>query len=202
MLKRTSNSCFIALTLLAFATGKSAQARPKQVRPKANGPVVQQPKPTPQERNMLGMPAGWVERLQKMTPEQRERFLSNNARFQALPAQRQAQIRQRLEAVDKMSPQQKEAFEQREQVWNQMPPDQQRYVRDTLLPEWQHMAPRRKMVLLQKLRNLRGLDDDQRGAKLNDEAFLGGLDQNERKMLRDLANLRVGTPDAPDEATP
>lgn len=202
MLKRISNSWLVALALFGLASGPNAVARTKQVRPKSNAPAVQQPKPTPQERNMLGMPAGWVERLQKMTPEQRERFLSNNARFQALPAQRQAQIRQRLQAIDNMTPQQKEAFDQREQVWSKLPADQQRYVRDTLLPEWQHMAPRRKMVLLQKLRNLRGLDDEQRNTKLNDEAFVGGLDENERKMLRDLSNLRVGSPDDSDEATP
>jgi hypothetical protein len=83
---------------------------------------------------------------------------------------------------------------QRERVLEQMTAEQRRYVRQTLLPEWQNLPPARRQVVLGKLRDLRGLSESERAAKLNDESFLDGLAPDERQMLRDLSNLRVGPP--------
>jgi hypothetical protein len=192
----------VLLLTLGFCLGANAHAQRKQLRPRADRPPAVQPKPKPQERNMLGMPAGWVERLQTMTPKQQERFFSNNARFRSLPPERQEQVRRRLQVWNNLTPEQRQALVNRQQVWAEMTPDQQRYVRETLLPAWQNMPPVRRQVVLKKLRDLRGLDDAQRTAKLNDETFLGGLDPGERNMLRDLSNLRVGSPEGGDEAVP
>ena len=186
-------------------TAASASARPQREPARAAArpaSVAQQPKPRPAERNMLGMPNAWVDRLRTMPPEQQERFFNNNAKFRALPPQQQAQIRQRLQVLNNMTPQQRERFEQQAEVWNRLPPEQQSYVRDTLLPEWKSMAPARRQAILAKLRNLRGLNDTERTARLNDEAFLSGLDPGERSMLRDLSNLRVGSPEGGGEALP
>jgi hypothetical protein len=49
-------------------------------------------------------------------------------------------------------------------------------------------------VVLGKLRDLRDLNDSDRAAKLNDESFVNGLSPDERQVLRDLSNLRVGPP--------
>jgi hypothetical protein len=204
MLKQVRKIGMVLWAAMTLAVA-SANARPQRepARAGANPPrVAQQPKPRPAERNMLGMPNAWVDRLRTMPPEQQERFFNNNAKFKALPPQQQAQIRQRLQVLNNMTPQQKEKFEQQAEVWNRLPADQQNYVRDTLLPEWKGTAPARRQAILAKLRNLRGLNDAQRTAKLNDEAFLGGLDPRERSMLRDLSNLRVGSPEGPGEAVP
>jgi hypothetical protein len=53
------------------------------------------------------------------------------------------------------------------------------------------MSPVRRQMILKRLHDLRGLDDSQRAAKLNDESFNAGLDPGERQMLRDLSGLRV-----------
>jgi hypothetical protein len=204
MLKQARKIGIVLWAAVALAAA-SANAQPQRepARAGAKPPrIVQQPKPRPAERNMLGMPNAWVDRLRTMTPQQQERFFNNNARFRALPPQQQAQIRQRLQVLNNMTPQQKERFEQQAEVWNRLPAEQQSYVRDTLLPEWKGMAPMRRQAILAKLRNLRGLSDEQRTAKLNDEAFLSGLDPGERNMLRDLSNLRVGAPDDAGEAVP
>lgn len=203
MLKRNNKFGFLLFLILGFCFRSGAQAQPPQPRPRAaRPPVAQQPKPTPQERNMLGMPAGWVERLQTMTPEQQERFFRNNARFRELAPERQDQIRRRLQTWNNLAPEQRQALLDRQRVWAQMTPDQQRYVRETLLPAWQNMAPVRRRIVLQKLRDLRGLDDAQRTNKLNDEAFLSSLDPGERNMLRDLSNLRVGSPEGAGDEGP
>jgi adenylosuccinate lyase len=131
-----------------------------------------------------------------MTPTEQEKFLNNNARFRNLPADQQEQIRQRLQVWNGLSPEQRQTLAERERVLAQMTPEQRRYVRETLMPQWQNMRPARRQVVLGKLRDLRDLSESERAAKLNDESFVGGLAPDERQMLRDLSNLRVGTPPA------
>ncbi len=148
---------------------------------------------------MLAMPPAWVDRLHQMTPQQQERFFNNNERFRELAPERQAQIRQQMQRWNNLSPGQRQTLLNRQQVWDRLTPQQQGYVRDSLLPQWQSTPPARRQAILGKLRQLRGLDESQRTAKLNDDAFLNGLNPSDRQMLRDLSNLRVG-PEEPGDA--
>lgn len=185
----------LLLLTLAPAASASRQRKAPEARPV---PKANPANPKPGERRMLAMPPAWVDRLRQMTPQQQERFFNNNQRFLALPPQRQAQIRQQMQQWNRLSPQQRQTLLNRQQVWDRLTPQQQGYVRDTLLPQWQATPPVRRQAILGKLRQLRGLDESQRTAKLNDDAFLDGLNPQDRQMLRDLSNLRVG-PEEPGE---
>ncbi|HJY85729.1 MAG TPA: DUF3106 domain-containing protein [Candidatus Acidoferrales bacterium] len=155
-----------------------------------------------ERRPAMGLPPGWMERVQEMSPGEQGRFLSNNERFRSLPPERQAQIRKRLEQWNSLSPEQRAAVRERERVWRQLTPEQKQYVREQLLPQWERLPPDRRKVILEKLASLRGLDDRARSAKLSDEAFLEGLHPDERTMLRDLSRLRVGSPPQPSPDNP
>ena len=148
---------------------------------------------------MLAMPPAWMERLRQMTPQQQERFFNNNEKFRELPPERQGQIRQQLQRWNGLTPEQRQTLLNRQQVWDRLAPQEQGYVRDTLLPQWQNTPPAQRQAILGKLRQLRGLSESQRTAKLNDEGFLSDLNPQDRRMLRDLSNLRVG-PEGPAEA--
>jgi hypothetical protein len=205
MVKRGAQFGFMLLAVaLALIPGSNALAQRRlpndgpRPRIEVERPPAIDRQTTPQERKMLDLPPGWIARVQQMTPAQQEKFLNNNARFRSLPPERQAQIRQNLQAWNNLTPEQKQAFLDRDRVWQQMTPEQQRYVRETLLPEWQALPPKRRQVLQRKLHDLRDLDDSQRAEKLNDERFLNGLDPNERQVLRDLANLRINGPEPPE----
>jgi hypothetical protein len=189
----------LAAVILAACGGVHAQQRRPERPPPAPRPKAGLKQPLPQERRMLDMPPEWTERLQGMTPEQQEKFLNNNARFRNLPPQQQAQIRQRLQAFNRLTPDQQQEVMRNDRVWQQMTPAQQRYVRQTLLPAWRNMPPPRRQAVLAKLRDLRGLSDSERAARLNDEAFLGGLDPDQRQMVRDLSNLRITGTGPPGE---
>jgi uncharacterized protein DUF3106 len=187
------------LLAITLAAGSSASAQPRaqrdpQLARQRAAPNANNPKPG--ERRMLAMPPAWVQQLRQMTPQQQERFFNNNERFRALPPQRQAQIRQQMQQWNRLSPDQRQTMLNRQQVWDRLTPQQQGYVRETLLPQWQKTPPAQRQAILGKLRQLRGLDDAQKTAKLNDESFLGGLDPQDRQMLRDLSNLRVGPGEA------
>ncbi len=145
-----------------------------------------------QNRGMPGVPPSRMERLREMSPGEQERFLNNNARFQALPPERQAQIRKRLQQWNSLTPEQRAEVRRREEVWRRMSPEQQRYVRDELLPKWQQLPAERRQAIRRHLAALRGLDEVGRAARLNDPALLSDLTPDERVLLRELVNLRVG----------
>jgi hypothetical protein len=171
---------------------KSAQNRPVEKKNQAQGPngganVNNQGKPN--ARGMMGVPPEWVVRLREMSPEEQERFMRNNARFQNLPPERQAQVRENLRRWNHLSPTERNALRDRERVWEQMSPEQRAYVRNELLPKWQQLPQDRRQLLLGRLRTLRGLSPAERDTRLNDENFLQGLDPNERQMLRDISKL-------------
>lgn len=191
--RRLSGSALLASALLTLAltatAGAHAQRNAPAERPAPNANAAN---PKPGERRMLAMPPAWVDRLRQMTPQQQERFFNNNERFKELPPQRQEQIRQQMQRWNNLSPAQRQTLLNRQQVWDRLTPQQQGYVRDTLLPQWQATPPVRRQVILGKLRQLSGLDEAQRTARLNNEAFLNGMNPQDRQMLRDLSNLRVG----------
>ena len=151
----------------------------------------------PAVRSMMGLPPKWVDKLRNMSPQEQERFMRNNARFQSLPPQRQEQIRRNLQRWNQMTPEQRDAMRNREQILERMSPvEQQEVVRD-LLPRWRNLPQDRKEILNGRLRVLRGMTPQQRQQELQDPQFMRGLDDNEQDLLRKITALRVGPgPDA------
>jgi hypothetical protein len=170
-------------TALLLVVGTAVQAQ--QNRPRV------QAAPAAGQSRLVDLPPGWIEQLQEMSPADQERFFRNNARFRTLPPQRQALIRRRLRAWNNLSEEQREALLERQQIWEQLPLEQRQQVRESLLPRWQSLPFRSRQVILGKLRELRGLDDEDREAKLSDESFLENMSIEERQLLRDLSNLVV-----------
>jgi hypothetical protein len=180
-----------------FNTAAQQEGTPPRPAPRAQlRPRL--PNAMPPGRNPNNLPPKAIERLQDMPPARQEQFLRNNQRFLGLPPEQQAQIRQRLEAWNRLTPGQQQALRDRQRVWEQMTPEQQRNVRQSLLPRWQQLPPARRQALLQRLHSLRNMSEVDRQAKLNDPAFVEGLNPEDREMLGQLAHLHVGmAPDPP-----
>jgi hypothetical protein len=178
----------------------AAQHEAPQQRPARPKPPVRPnlPKALPPAGNANKLPPKAIERLQDLPPDKQEQFLRNNQRFNSLPPEQQAQIRKRLEAWNRLTPQQQQALRDRQRVWEQLTPEQRRYVQQSLFPRWQQLPPARRQAIMQRLHSLRDLSEADRQAKLNDPAFVGGLNPEDREMLGQLAHLHVGmAPDPP-----
>ena len=187
---RRSVVASVGLFAVALLLASTADARPQQeVRPGAVPPSAVLP-PALQE-GAADLPRDWVDQLREMRPVEQERFLRNNLRFRGLPAEQQALIRRRLRVWNNLSPDRRQALLERQQIWEQLPQKQRRQVRESLLPRWQNLPAPSRRLILGKLRELRGLDDAQRNAKLSDENFLGSMNAEERQMLLDLSSLGV-----------
>jgi len=172
------------------------QFRREQLQPKA--PNAPKPNPMGPGPNANRLPPKAIERLQDLPPDKQEKFLQNNQRFQNLPPQQQAQIRQRLQAWNRLTPGQQQNLRERQQIWEQMTPEQRGYVQQSLLPRWEQLAAPRRQAIMQRLHSLRDLSEPERQAKLNDPAFVEGMNPEDREMLGQLAHLHVGmAPDAP-----
>jgi predicted Fe-S protein YdhL (DUF1289 family) len=156
------------------------------------------PNALPPAGNAIKLPPKAIERIEDLPPERQQKFMENNQRFRSLPPDQQARIRQNLEAWNRLNPAQQQALRDRQHVWEQMTPEQRRYVQQSLLPRWQQLPPPRRQAMMQRLHSLRNMTEAGRQEKLNDPAFVEGLNPEDRDMLRQLAHLHVGmAPDSP-----
>lgn len=145
-------------------------------------------------RGMAGLPPKWVENLRDMSPQEQQRFMQNDQRFNQLPPARQEQIRRNLERWNNLTPEQKQRARDAEIAFERMTPAQRQYVRNVLLPKWQAMPPERKQVINRHLGMLRNMTPAEQQAALNDPRFMRGLSPDEQSMLRDLNSLRNPAP--------
>jgi hypothetical protein len=148
----------------------------------------------PNLRGMAALPPKWVDNLRDMSPEEQQRFLRNNDRFESLPAQRQAQIRKNLEDWNRLSPTERGAIRDRERILERMTPRQRQYVRNVLLPQWQALTPQRRQMINGRLHTLQGMNPADQQAALDDPRFMRGLDPDEQALLRNLNSLRNPAP--------
>ena len=169
------------------AAAQRAQAR--EDHPNANG-AGREPNP----RAMAGLPPKWVDNLRDMPPEQQERFMQNNEKFQSLAPERQAQIRQNLQKWNKLSPEQQNRIKATERLLENATPEQREHFRDDIVPKLAQMPPDRRARVLNHWRRLQGLTPEQQQAMLNDPRFMPGLSPDEQSTVRDLAALGAPPP--------
>jgi Protein of unknown function (DUF3106) len=199
-----------AMLMAALFCAPALAQRPRLIAQKATQQQREQPQSQPQQQaqpdrpnarraaSADNLPAKVFRRLRDMPPGRQQQFLRNSRRFQNLPPERQAQIRQRLKAWNRLTPEQQQNLRERQRIWEHLTPQQQVYVRKTLLPRWRQLPPPRRKAILQRLHSLRKMNESDRRAKLNDPAFVEGLNQQDRETLSQLAHLHVGmAPDAP-----
>ena len=105
------------------------------------------------------IPGKQIERLQKMTPEQREKALSN------LPPERRQQVEQQLERLQNMRPEVRDELDRRFEKLQSFPPARQRAVR-------------------QEVQSLRGMPFEDRRARLNSEEFRQQYSSDEQDLIR------------------
>lgn len=143
----------------------------------------------PNPRSEAGLPSKWVDNLRDMPPDQQERFLRNNEKFQSLPPERQEQIRRNLEKWNSLSPEQQNRIRATERMLENATPEQREHFRNEIVPRLAQMAPERRARVIGHWRRLQGLTPEQQQAMLNDPRFMPGLSPDEQATVRDLAAL-------------
>jgi hypothetical protein len=135
-----------------------------------------------------------IERLLRMPPDERRRTLQGE-RFRHLPAAQQRRIVNRLQRLSQLPPQQQRQVLERFRLFDQLPPERQTQARQ-VYRRWRAISESRRAVLLEEFDGIRDADPDARQGRFDDKGFQKKYNDEERRVLQDLAGL---LPDAPEK---
>jgi hypothetical protein len=176
-MRRLVSALGLAAALVA-APALEAQAR----RPGA-GPRVVRPPLRPPGKTVL-------DRLEKMTPEQRSRVLSK------LPPERRKRIEEGLERFHQLPPSEQEQLRNRLERFDQLPPERQIAAR-RLFARFNQLPEERRQLVSEEFRRLRQMENQDRRAHINSDEVRSRFTLAEQQLLQDFAQLLV-----PPETTP
>ena len=150
--------------------------------------------------NAAGRPAGglqgmiehqhapaFFQQLREMTPEEQERVMQNDERFQNLPSDRQQQIRENLKRWNAATPDERQLLQQREQILESFSPEQRDQLRQ-IFPRYRQLSPESRQSVMQNFTKLRNLPPGDRDKFLSSPE-VQQLSPDERGILGDLKSL-------------
>lgn len=132
------------------------------------------PDPHPGERAL--------ERLERMTPQQRARALAN------LPPERRQEIEQKLQAFDRLPPEERMRIRNQLERMNSLPPQRQNQVRRSIR-QFQQLPEDRKLLIRRELDRMAAMPDEARRAYMNREEFRNTYTPNEQQMMQNLSEI-------------
>ena len=165
--------------LAAGLAGQAAFAQPKK------SPNLNQPAPRPDAFSV-------VERFERMTPQQRQRFLGK------LPPERKQQFEDRLGRYERMTPEQRQQVREQYELFRGLPKERQDALRRTFR-QFNELPAGRRRVLQREYQRLRKLAGEDRRARINGDEFRNRYSLAEQQLLDDLAKLLP--PPAPESAS-
>jgi len=159
----------LAVTL-ASAPAALGQARRPVPAPKA----VRPPKPAP------GVTI--LERLERMTPEERRRVLNR------LPPERRKRVEEGLSRFRQLPPSEQESLRNRLERFGEFPPEHQAAAR-RLWARFNQLAEDRKPLVGEEFRVLRQLEEGDRRSRINSDEFRSRFTLAEQQLLQDFSGL-------------
>jgi hypothetical protein len=166
----------------AFRPPQGHQAPAPAPRP-AQPPRQQLARPKPQ-----GHAGDWLRRYKDLPPEEQERELQADPAFRRLPAERQQQLRQRLQHFSNLPPQQQLRVLNRMETWEHLTPEQKQQARQ-VFGQIRELPPGRQRAVTTAIHDLRAMPPDQRERIINSDRFKGMFSDQEREMMRGATRL-------------
>ena len=182
------------LALAPPAQAAPAQADKPRGRPHHRPPhgIRQAPPGRARDRARPRRPAGprpgMIERLMRMRPVERRRFLRQNPRFRNLPARERQRIQQRLRRFARMDREQRELTLERFRLFRQLPANKQAHAR-ALYQRWRQLPSGRRAQMRQDLAHLRSMPAGERQQRFASPEFTERYGKDEQRILRDLTDL-------------
>ena len=155
-----------------------AQAKPPAPRPHLNGPGPHQ--------------GDWLRQFSNLPPAQQEKQLKNDPMFRSLTPDKQQHLLDRLRNFNSLSPDKKEKILNRMETYEHLPPAKQAQAR-SLFQQYQGLPPDQRSQVSQEYRKLRQMTPDQRAQYFNSDEFHNNLNDQQRDLLRGMADLYPST---------
>ncbi len=184
-------------TEAALAQADKARGQPQHRRsPRVRGPhrIRQAPPNAARDRARPRRHAGprinpgTIERLMRMRPAERRRFLHENPRFRNLPAKERQKIQQRLRRFSQMDREQRELALERYRLFRQLPANKQAHARG-VYQRWRQVPSGRRSQMRQDLAHLRSMSADERQRTFSSQEFAERYAKDEQQILKDLTDL-------------
>jgi len=151
-----------------------AQAKPPAPKLRLNGPGPHQ--------------GDWLRKFSNLPPAEQERQLENDPMFRSLTPDRQQHLLNRLRNFNSLSPDKKEQILNRMETYEHLPPEKQSQAR-SLFQQYQGLPPDQKSQVSQEYRKLRQMSPEQRTQYFNSDDFHNNLNDQQRSLLRGMADL-------------
>jgi hypothetical protein len=123
-----------------------------------------------------------LERLNSMTPEQREQVLSS------LPPPRRAQLERRLEQYNQMPLETRERLQRRWERLQEITPQERQQLRGAFR-QFRQLAPERRTAVRREMNRLSAMEPARRKAELNSRDFRQRFSPGEQRILERMEDL-------------
>ncbi len=128
----------------------------------------------------IGKPAGPVEKLAKLPPDQRKK------RLEQLPPERRAKVEKQLDKFIQMSPEERERLRRQAEFFQTLPPQKQQAFRQGMR-QFNQLPEARQASLRSELNTLSHIPDAQRRARMNSDEFRNKYTAAEKQILDKLS---------------
>jgi len=123
-----------------------------------------------------------IERVLKMSPEEREQFLSS------LPPVRRQNVEKQLQDYAKMAPARRNLLMSQVEMLHSLPPQKQAQV-TRAIRQFQALPEDRKAVIKREMGQLAPMSDEERRARMNSEEFRNRYSATEQQMMSNLSQV-------------
>lgn len=123
-----------------------------------------------------------LDRLERMSPEQRQRFLDR------LAPERRQRLQSLLRRYESMTPEERDRVRHQYGWFHQLPPERQEAARQ-LFRRFNELPEDRRRAVRHGVWELRRLDDSIRQRRLNSAAFRTRYSPDEQQMVRDFLEV-------------
>lgn len=124
-------------------------------------------------------PSALIDRWRQMSPEERQQAVDR------LPPARREAFRRRMEMWDSLNPSERKGVSDRFDRFRDLSPEQQRTARQAFR-QFNQLPLERRQQLRREVTVLRGLNDEERAARLSSDEFRNRFDSRERGLIADL----------------
>lgn len=173
---------FRAMTVMFTLTLLAAQAQPMQP---GERPLRKMVKKQLNRKMADAGPTAILDRLQRMTPDEREKL------FESIPEGRRAGVRRRFDAYNRLSPEERERLGEHLVAFVNMPPQRQELAR-AVFRRFATMPAERQSVMQAEMRVLADLSPEDRRSRVNADEFRNRFSGAEKLLMFDMVRIFPG----------
>lgn len=138
----------------------------------------------------------WLRNNKDLPLQEQEKKLQSDPSFQALPPERQQQLKNRLERFNSLPPDQRERVLQRMETWEHLSPQKQQEAMG-IFDRMKNMPPDRRTMMRSAYRNLETMSPEERQRVLESDRFKSMFNDDERDLLKRSLDLNLAHEGAP-----